>query len=109
MRNIDNAKVELEARRAEIDALEAAGADERATVTLDQQAIGRLARMDLLQRQQMAQETQRRRRLERARIEAALKRIAEDEYGWCAECGSRISDQRLTVDLTAHLCVDCAK
>ena len=108
MRNIAEAKETLTTRLAEITALDAAGEDERATVALDQQAIGRLARMDLLQRQQMAKETQRRRQLERARIEAALRRIDEDEYGWCAECGAEISERRLSVDPTAHLCVDCA-
>lgn len=99
----------LTARLDELTVLDAAGQDERATVTLDQQAVGRLARMDLMQRQQMAKETQRRRQLERSRIEAALRRMDEDEYGWCADCGSEISAKRLEVDPTAHLCVDCAK
>ena len=99
----------LLSRRRELDAMGTAGEDERAVVTLDQQAIGRLARMDLLQRQQMAKETHRRRVLELSKIEAALRRIDEDEYGWCAECGSEISEKRLEVDPTAHLCVDCAK
>ena len=96
-------------RLAEMDALDASGADERATVQLDQQAIGRLARMDLMQRQQMARETQRRRLLERARIEAALRRMDDGEFGWCAECGSEIGAKRLAFDPTAHLCIDCAR
>lgn len=108
-RSIAKARTRLTERLSEIAALETAGEDERATVTLDQQAIGRLARIDLMQRQQMAKETQRRRQLERSRIEAALKRIEEDEYGWCADCGSEIDARRLEVDPTAHLCVGCAK
>ena len=102
-------RTRLTERLAEIAALDIAGEDERATVTLDQQAIGRLARMDLMQRQQMAKETQRRRQLEQARIEAALKRIDDDEYGWCADCGDEIGARRLEVDPTAYLCVNCAK
>lgn len=108
-RSIAKARTRLTERLSEIAALETAGEDERATVTLDQQAIGRLARIDLMQRQHMAKETQRRRQLERSRIEAALKRIEEDEYGWCADCGSEIGARRLEVDPTAHLCVGCAK
>ena len=65
--------------------------------------------MDAMQRQQMAKETHRRRQLERAKIEAALARLEEGEYGWCAECGSEISERRLDVDPTAHLCIECAK
>lgn len=30
-------------------------------------------------------------------IEAALQRIAEGEYGFCAKCGERISEERLDV------------
>ena len=83
--------------------------DESGTVMLDQQSVGRLNRMDALQRQQMAKETTRRRQLERAKIQAALKRLDEGEYGWCADCGAEIAARRLDVDLTAHLCIDCAK
>ena len=85
------------------------GADERATVTLDQQSVGRLSRMDALQRQQMAKETLRRRNVEIARIEAALERMEEDEFGWCSDCGLAISEGRLNVDPTASLCIECAK
>lgn len=74
-------EAELRARLAEIDALEATNEEGRATVVLDQQSVGRLSRMDALQNQAMAQETQRRRSQERKRIAAALERIAEDEYG----------------------------
>lgn len=88
--------------------MEGAGDDERATVVLDQQSVGRLSRMDALQRQQMAKETLRRRKLEAAKIKAALARLDEDEYGWCASCGSEISSARLEIDMTAHLCIECA-
>ncbi|MEM7525086.1 MAG: TraR/DksA C4-type zinc finger protein [Pseudomonadota bacterium] len=77
-------------------------------MTLDQQAVGRLARMDLMQRQQMAKETQRRRQVEPARIDAALERIRTDEFGWCAKCGEEISAARLEFDPTVPLCIDCA-
>lgn len=100
---------DLRARLAEIEALESANEEGRATVVLDQQSVGRLSRMDALQNQAMAQETQRRRSQERSRIAAALKRIDEDEYGWCAECGEAIAPMRLDVDPTAVMCAKCAR
>lgn len=102
-------EAELRRRLAELDALEAANEEDRATVTLDQQSVGRLSRMDALQRQAMAQETQRRRAIERKRIAAALARIADDEYGWCATCGEAIAAGRLDADPTAALCAGCAR
>ena len=41
-------------------------------------------------------------------IEAALKRIDGDEYGWCEHCGEEIAMGRLELDPTAARCVDCA-
>lgn len=96
-------------RLKELDDLEAQNDQARATVALDQQSVGRLSRMDALQGQQMAQETYRRRQLERAKIAAALNRIDEGEFGWCADCGSEIAAKRLDIDPAAHLCVECAR
>ncbi len=79
-----------------------------APVTLDQQSVGRLSRMDAMQQQQMAEAEARRRTYDLARIDAALKRIDEDDYGWCAQCGEAIASKRLEVDPMAHLCVGCA-
>jgi DnaK suppressor protein len=91
-----------------LDAVMESSADERGPVHLDQQAAGRLTRMDAMQRQAMASETQRRRQLRRQGLEQALKRIDEGEFGYCAECGEAIPDGRLNIDPTFHLCVQCA-
>lgn len=99
----------LTARRQEIGQLEPTNDEDRATVELDQQSVGRLSRMDAIQRQAMAQETRRRRNLEVQRIANALRRIDEDEYGYCAECGEEIGEKRLQVDPTATLCIGCAR
>lgn len=77
-----------------------ASADDRGPVQLDQQSAGRLTRMDAMQRQAMASETQRRRQLRRQKLEQALKRIDEGEFGFCAECGDVIPDRRLDTDPT---------
>lgn len=99
----------LASRRAEIVALEAANDEDRATVELDQQSVGRLSRMDALQRQAMAAETRRRRQLELKRIARAIELIEEDEYGFCRSCGEEIAEGRLEVDPTASLCIACAR
>jgi len=102
-------EAQLRARLAELDLVEAANEEDRAVVVLDQQSVGRLSRMDALQNQAMAQETQRRRAQERLRIDAALQRIAEDEYGWCGACGEAIATKRLDVDPMAVMCSLCAQ
>lgn len=83
-------------------------AEERDVVTLDQTSVGRLSRMDALQNQAMQVETDRRREIELKRIDAALKRMNEDEYGYCVSCGAEIQPKRLEMDPATPVCVDCA-
>jgi DnaK suppressor protein len=84
--------------------------DKEATrpVALDQSSVGRLSRMDAMQSQAMAQETARRRKVQLVRIKAALERIEEGEYGYCAVCDEDINIKRLEVDPAAPFCVSCA-
>jgi DnaK suppressor protein len=42
------------------------------------------------------------------RIEQALRRIDEDEYGFCEECGEEIAGKRLAIDPAASHCIRCA-
>ncbi len=106
---IDDFTRRLLVRQAELKALDAQAASWRGPVELDQQSVGRLSRMDAMQQQEMAQAEARRRVSDLARIEMALVRIAEGEYGWCAECGEPIAHKRLEIDPAAHLCVGCAR
>jgi DnaK suppressor protein len=53
---------------------------DRATVILDQQSIGRLSRMDAMQQQAMANATHQRRKNEQIRLSAALVRLETGEY-----------------------------
>jgi len=85
------------------------GGEAEQVVELDQTRIGRLSRMDAMQAQAMSVETGRRRRQVLVDIEATLKRIEEDEFGECFECGSIISPGRLHADPTATLCIRCAE
>ena len=99
----------LRSRRAELAAAVAASEESRAPVELDQQSVGRLSRMDAIQQRAMAEAEARRRRAEVGRIDSALKRIDEGEYGWCAGCGEAIAPARLEIDPAASHCVGCAK
>ena len=94
---------------AALDAEDGLGEADQATVTLDQQSVGRLSRMDALQRQAMAQATARRREAQRQKIAAALARIEDGEYGYCSECGEEISPGRLEADPAIPTCVSCAR
>ncbi len=98
----------LHALAAQIRAADAETSGERAPVELDQQAVGRLSRMDALQVQAMALETSRRRGVELRRIASALARIDEGEYGYCLECGEEISVRRVELTPAAPLCIGCA-
>jgi DnaK suppressor protein len=75
-------------------------------VDLDE-PIGRLSRMDAIQQQSMAMANRRSSEQRLARVEAALRRIDEDEYGDCLECGEPIALARLDAQPEAMLCVDC--
>ena len=101
-------RARLERMAADLKAATQATAADRAPVELDQQSVGRLSRMDALQVQAMALETERRRARALLRVEAALKRCDEGEFGYCIECGEEIPVRRLKIDPAAPLCVDCA-
>jgi len=106
--DIEKFRKSLVARRAELVELRDMSSDSRDTVTLDQQSVGRLSRMDAMQGQAMAQEAERRRASEIARIDAALERIEAGDYGYCVQCEDDISPKRLEIDPAASLCINCA-
>ena len=106
--NISALKARLIAERKDLLHDAEVTAAERATVVLDQTAVGRLSRMDALQNQAMQLETERRREVEIRRIDAALKRITDGEFGYCVSCGEAIEKKRLEMDPSTPLCVDCA-
>ncbi|MEM7540006.1 MAG: TraR/DksA C4-type zinc finger protein [Pseudomonadota bacterium] len=101
-------KQKLLDRREELVAVAEQSAAAAATVELDQTRVGRLSRMDALQGQAMAKATQARRELELTRIDAALKRISQGEFGFCVRCEEDLLEARLEIDPTAVVCVRCA-
>ena len=91
-----------------LDAEDSLGSDSQKTVVLDQQAVGRLSRMDAIQNQAMAKAGQSRRNVMRIRIAAALQRIEQGEFGYCIDCGEDIALKRLELDPTVLKCLSCA-
>ncbi len=98
----------LQAEAATLVHAQAETRDNRAPVTLDQQSVGRLSRMDAMQQQAMAQAQDARRTARLRAIEAALKRLAGDDFGYCDACGEFIGLPRLTLDPTLTRCIGCA-
>ncbi|MBV7258751.1 TraR/DksA family transcriptional regulator [Erythrobacter crassostreae] len=104
----EEAKAALIARQTELTEEDRISDEARAPVTLQQDSVGRLSRMDAMQQQAMAQAQERRRAQERVRIKAALERIDEGEWGYCLICGEEIAEKRLQYDPSIATCVGCA-
>lgn len=108
MSNVELAKERLAAKHAELEEASSIAAEARDPVALDQQSVGRLSRMDAMQQQAMNKATEEKRRRDIVRIEAAERRLRDDEYGYCENCGEEIPDRRLAIDPMAERCVNCA-
>lgn len=98
----------IETKLSELAQENALGQDSQSVVALDQQAVGRLSRMDALQSQAMAKAQQSRRDIMVQRLRAALARVEADEYGECEDCGDAIAQKRLEFDPAATKCISCA-
>lgn len=105
----DAVKKRLTDKQQELRALAESSRESRKPVELDQSRVGRLSRMDALQDQAMALETERRREIELRRIESALVRVEAGEYGYCLTCGEEIGPKRLELDPATPVCIDCAR
>ncbi len=98
-------KKRLQTKMQELEELLNVSADDSAPVELDQTQQGRLSRMDAMQQQAMAAETQRRRRRDVQLVQAALKRLDEGEYGYCVNCGEAVEAERLALDPATPFCI----
>ncbi len=76
-------------------------------VELDQQAVGRLSRMDALQNQHLTRNLQERERARHGALISALKRIENGRYGFCEGCGAPLAPGRLLVYPEAERCGGC--
>ena len=96
-------------RRKQLLSDSAGSSADRAAVELDPTKVGRLSRMDALQMQAMSAALEGRRQQDLKKIDAALKRLDEGEYGHCLKCGEAIAPRRLKSDPAAPLCAACAR
>ena len=102
-------KKRLKQMRKDVEELSETTEDARQPVKLDQTTVGRLSRMDALQSQAMQLETERRRTMEIQRIDSALQRLDDGEFGYCVSCGVIIEPKRLENNPTTPTCFDCAQ
>lgn len=107
--DLEKFKSRLLEMQSELEALDAMSKSSTATVVLDQSSIGRLSRMDALQGQQMALESERRRKQQLVQIKAALGRIENDDFGYCTSCDEEIAMGRLDINPTVTRCVKCSE
>ncbi|OUS06028.1 hypothetical protein A9Q81_04650 [Gammaproteobacteria bacterium 42_54_T18] len=82
-------------------------ADTSKPVQLDQQALGRVSRIDAIQQQEMAIANRANQELTLVKVMKALRRIQEDDYGYCQECDKCIPYERLLIKPETNLCIQC--
>lgn len=96
----------LEALRLDLEQLLASGAGAEA-VELDQSRQGRLSRMDAMQQQAMALAKRETYQKQLRQVLAALRRMDEEDYGYCELCDQPIPLARLQIRPEAALCLTC--
>ena len=109
MIDLKKAKKRLIDHREELVRVADAAGASRKPVELDQTKVGRLSRMDALQDQAMALEVENRRQIELKRVDAALQRVADEDYGYCVVCGEDIEPKRLDLDPATPMCHACSQ
>ena len=97
----------LEVSKKELEAQLISSELDTRPVTLDQQSVGRVSRIDAIQQQQMALANKQQSTLLLQRIEIAMRRIDSKEYGYCMQCDEPIAFARLQAQPFASLCLDC--
>jgi len=100
----------LKAKR-DLEAILADAAGQANTVELDQTAVGRISRIDAIQRQEMAKAQHRMAAQRLTRVQQALIDFHDPEidFGTCRDCGESIPLGRLRARPEALFCVGCAQ
>lgn len=76
-------------------------------VELDQARFGRVSRGSAMMDQAMSEAGVERDKQRLVAVRKALKRIEDQQYGFCLECDEPISEKRLEVAPETELCLDC--
>lgn len=103
---VDAVKQQLLALRASLEEALASSTDSAKPVDIDE-PIGRVSRMDALQQQHMATANRESARTRLAQVNAALRHLADGEYGACIECEEPIGYRRLSAQPESQLCLAC--
>lgn len=82
-------------------------AEQAQPVILDQQAVGRVSRIDAIQQQHIAIASQQQAKTLLAQVQAALVRVDAGDYGYCQECDELVSLPRLKAQPYARRCLHC--
>jgi len=114
---MDDAQLEalhaqLAERRQELRDLLIADDESTERVEIDsacQSKESQLSRTESAQVREMARALRARWERELARVDGALRRMENDEYGECFVCGEPIPFRRLQSDASVTRCVDCAE
>lgn len=104
---LDALAADLHALRDELTASLAAAAASAKPVTLDQQAVGRVSRIDAIQQQQMAVASRERARTRLLLVKQALAGVADGRYGECRKCEEPIGFRRLEARPESPICLRC--
>ena len=103
----DEARNALARRAAQLEQERAISREARAPVTLQQDSVGRLSRMDAMQQQAMHIANDARRQQRHMALLSALKRMDAGDYGYWHQCDKMIGAGRLAIDPAITLCVQC--
>jgi DnaK suppressor protein len=76
-------------------------------VALDS-AIGRVTRMDAINSKSISEESLCKAEIALLKLECALDKINDSDFGLCLECGEEIPFKRLMIMPGSFLCVVCA-
>ena len=100
-------KTALVALKQQIETTLARSKEAAKPVELDQQAVGRLSRIDAIQQQKMVEANRRRQHLRLKHVKAALSAIVNDHYGICRRCEEYVAWPRLRAQPECFICLHC--
>jgi DnaK suppressor protein len=104
---ISNLKQQLESQKETLQIQLQESDNSTKPVTLDQQSVGRVSRIDAIQQQQMASANRDQSLALLQEVDVALKRIESDEYGLCLICDEPIALARLQAQPHTANCIIC--
>ena len=104
---IEVIRQKLLALRSELQELEEASRETTQPVDPDQAGTGGLSRRDAMQAQIASGEGSRQRKRQIQKIDGALRRIQQGEYGKCFVCEEELDRAGLSADPTITRCANC--